>query len=99
MDDWPFADPPSVASITVRQIVRDGHPILLVSHDAEDGSWQFLTGGEFNVADAMLVSLGSMVERDHSLIEVADLPLGWRAWRSVPASPWHREPEQEVSAG
>lgn len=36
-------------SITVRQIVRDRHPILLVSHDAEDNSWQFLTGGAFEV--------------------------------------------------
>jgi hypothetical protein len=94
MDDWPFADPPDVASITVRQIVRNGHPILLVSHDAEDGSWQFLTGGTFDVADALLVSLGSMVERDRSLVEVADLPPGWRAWRSGPAAPWQQEPEQ-----
>ena len=40
--DWPFADPTNVATITVRQIVRDGQPILHVSHDHEDGGWQFL---------------------------------------------------------
>src|SRR4051794_14128998 len=44
MDDWPFANPPDVAAITTRQVVHGGEPILLVSHDADDGSWQFLTG-------------------------------------------------------
>jgi hypothetical protein len=42
MKEWPFEDPPNVATYTVRQIVEDGHPILQVSHDAEDGAWQFL---------------------------------------------------------
>lgn len=93
MGDWPFADPPNSATITVRQIVHEGRPILLVSHDVEDGSWQFLAGGEFDVADGLLVSLRSMVERDPGLAELADLPPGWRAWRQAPLMPWQREPD------
>jgi hypothetical protein len=92
MNDWPFADPPNVAAITTRQIVHGGEPIRLVSHDADDGSWQFLTGGSFEVADGMVVSLRSMVERDPSLAELADLPLGWQAWRQRRGSPWERGP-------
>jgi len=92
MDDWPFADPPDVMSITTRQIVEGGVPILLVCHEADDGSWLFLTGGPFDVTDGMLVTLRSMVERDSSLIELAGLPLGWQAWRERRGSPWERGP-------
>jgi hypothetical protein len=69
MDDWPFADPPNLASITVRQIVHDGQPILLVAHDADDGGWQFLTGGNVDVADGMVVGLREMVQRDTTLAD------------------------------
>jgi hypothetical protein len=98
MSNWPFADPPNVAAITTRQIVHEGEPILLVSHDADDGSWQFLTGGSIDVADGMLVSLRSMVERDPSVAELADLPQGWQAWRDRPDAPWERgsaEPDED----
>jgi hypothetical protein len=94
-DAWPFADPPNVAAITMRQIVHDGRPILLVAHDDDDGSWQFLTGEDLDVADGMLVSLKSMVERDPSLVELADLPCGWQAWREQVGAPWKREPQPE----
>lgn len=60
---WPFDDPPNVATITVRQIVEGVEPILLVSRDAEERDWQFLTGGVFSMADAKIVSLRSMFER------------------------------------
>lgn len=30
-DDWPFADPPNLATITTRQVIEEGHPILLVT--------------------------------------------------------------------
>ena len=62
MDDWPFADPPNVVSITVRQVVDRGEPILLVAHDAEDGGWQFLT--PFLSPDESLIST-SYAERQN----------------------------------
>jgi hypothetical protein len=92
MSDWPFADPPNVAAITTRQVVQEGEPVLLVCHDVDDGSWQFLTGGSFEVADGLLVSLRSMIDRDPRLAELAGLPLGWQAWRRRPDSPWERGP-------
>jgi len=94
MEDWPFTDPPNVATITVRQIIHGGEPILLVLRDAEDGSWQFLTGVPFEIADGMVVSLRSVVERDSSLAELADLPLGWQAWRQQQDSRWERVPAE-----
>jgi hypothetical protein len=90
MDDWPFDDPPNVATFTVRQIVDGGEPILLVAHDAEDGGWQFLTGGPISMSDAMLVSLAEIVRRDPSVVELADLPLGWEASRMALGASWER---------
>jgi hypothetical protein len=98
MGSWPFADPPNLATITAKQIVHGDQPILLVSHDADDGGWQFLTGGPFEVEDGMVVSLQGMLQRDPSLVELMDLPLGWHAWRERPGDPWQREhTETEVS--
>jgi hypothetical protein len=76
----------------VRQVVHDGQPILLVVHDADDGGWQFLTGDSCDVADAMAVSLASVVGRDLSLVELADLPVGWQAWCETRNHPWQRGP-------
>lgn len=98
MSDWLFAAPPNDVAVTTRQIVHEGEPILLVSHDADDGSWQFLSGGACKAADGMLVTLRSMVERDPRLAEPADLPLGWQAWRQRPDSPWERGPAEPIEA-
>lgn len=98
LDDWPFDDSPSVACFTVRSIIDGTKPILMVSHDEEDGSWQMLTGDAFDMAEAMLVLLKEVVERDPSLLELADLPLGWSAWRERPSSPWTRRADVEQTA-
>jgi hypothetical protein len=95
VDEWPFADPKNLAVITVRPIVQDGHPVLRLSHDSDDGGWQFLEWGTPQEEDAMVVSLYSMVVRDSSLKELADLPLGWRALRPSPRHPWVREPDTD----
>jgi hypothetical protein len=91
-DEWPFADPRNVATITVRQIVQDGNPILRVSHDDDDGMWQFLEWGTPDEEDAMVVSLEEMTRIDPSILELAELPLGWRAIRRSPSDPWNFEP-------
>jgi len=91
MDRWPFADPENQATLTVRQVVRGGAPILLVSHDADDGMWQFLSGNDVETEDAMVVSLRSVFRIDPTIGEVADLPLGWRASRRAIGGPWIRE--------
>jgi hypothetical protein len=91
VNNWPFADKPNTASITTRQVL-EGAPILLVTHDADDGSWQFLCGTTDDTADGRIVGLGQMYARDATLGELADLPEGWRAWRATPTHPWERGP-------
>ena len=90
MGEWPFDEEENVATMTVRQVTHGGQPILYVSHDADDGMWQFLTGGPVEVADAMIVSLREVFSIDPSVGDLADLPLGWTAERSAPGQPWRR---------
>ena len=99
MSRWSFADPPNLAVITVKQILLAGKPVLYVAHDSDDGGWQFLTGGRFDVADALLVTLKSMIEHDPSLAELADLPIGWHARRDNRESKWQRGPQDVAPDG
>ena len=81
-----------MATYTTVNVLDRGDPILLVCHDADDGAWQFLCGKTNDPRDARVVGLDCVVAIDPSLRELADLPLGWRAWRDEPKQPWKREP-------
>jgi hypothetical protein len=89
-ENWPFSDPENLAVITIKQIVQGGEPILHVVHDEDDEGWQFLGASDASEEDAMVVGLRKMVRLDPSVRELADLPLGWRAWRSSRGEPWQR---------
>jgi len=91
--NWPFDSSPNVACFTLRPIVDGVQPVLMASRDADDGAWQFLTGDAFDMAEAMLVSLKSMVVLDSTLLELADIPSGWMAWRDRAGAPWSRQAE------
>jgi hypothetical protein len=90
VDTWPFEDPPNTAAITTRQVL-EGAPVLLVTHDADDGGWQFLCGTTDDPADGRVVGLGRMLARDPTLGELADLPEGWRARRASAGQQWERD--------
>lgn len=91
ISNWPFDDPPNVTTITTKQVLEDGYPILLVTHDVDDGTWQVLCSTTNDPDDGRVVGLDCIYERDPSIGELADLPLGWRAWRENSASAWIRE--------
>ena len=89
--DWPFFDDsPNVAVITTRGIIDGTEWIALVSLDEEDGGWQFIGPRGAREDEAMVVALKSVFERDRSIGELADLTLGWQAWRESPQSEWQR---------
>ncbi len=93
MATWPFEDPPNVATFTLRDIIDGKRPILFVTHDDDDGSWQFTDGRQApDPKDAALVGLGCVLDLDPSIAELADLPIGWWAWRDSVDEPWQREP-------
>jgi len=89
MNNWLFDDPPNVAVLTTHQVLK-GETILYVRHDEEDGAWQFHTGETMNESDAKVVALKRIVELDCSVMQLADLPLGWVATRSAADGVWQR---------
>jgi hypothetical protein len=89
--DWKFQDPPNLAVIVNRKIINFGDWISYVSHDADDGGWQFHSIEEMSQNDAAVVSLISICNLDSSIAELFDLPLGWYAWRDSPFSSWKRK--------
>jgi hypothetical protein len=86
---WPFGDADNTAAFTCRHVL-EGSPILRVTHDEDDGAWQFLCGQSHQTEDAKIVCLGCMAVRDTTLLRLADLPLGWCADRDDLDSQWVR---------
>jgi hypothetical protein len=89
--NWPFQDPQNVAIFTTRHVIKDGNPILFVSHDADDGAWQFHSGDSVSSKDALIVALSEIVEIDPTIAELADLPLGHKASRASRSDSWIRQ--------
>jgi hypothetical protein len=87
---WPFDQPRNCAVFTTRQVLEREEPILRVTHDTDDHGWQFLGRGA-RAEDAKIISLEEAVELDPSVLQIADLPVGWHAWRSSVEEPWIRE--------
>ena len=86
---YPFAESPNTACITCCHIMDGTDYIRFVSHDDEDGMWQFLCGREHETEDARLVSLESIFEIDNSVGELADMPCGHKAERDTQSSIWN----------
>ncbi|HEY2893168.1 MAG TPA: hypothetical protein VGJ16_03120 [Pirellulales bacterium] len=94
--EWPFSDPPNTSVITTVDVVDRGDWIHLVSHDADDGTWQF--HGHENaprVEEALVIALHRILDIEPRITELADLPLGWRAWRASKQAEWIRAPLSE----
>jgi len=87
---WPFTDPPDAEVIVLDRILRGESPLRLVTHDLDDGSWQFLDGDHVFEDDATVVLLGELAQFDPSILALGDLPIGWQAHREGTDGPWVR---------
>lgn len=89
---WQFDDQPNTAVLANRKIFLSGEWIAYVSHDSDDGCWQFHTNQSEALieTDAVLISLQSVVNLDPSIMALADLPLGWCAWRYSIEDVWKK---------
>ena len=89
-EEWTFLDPQNVAVFTTGKVISENYPILYVCHDNDDGVWQFHTGIDINEEDAKIVALSEIVRRDRSILDLADLPMGWSATRLSQNDNWQR---------
>jgi hypothetical protein len=87
--DWNH--PYNVAVITIPEIADGKKPILLVTHDAGHGGWQFMPGGDISGIKPLAIEKEEILRIDPSLEEITDLPIGWRAVRETSKSEWVKE--------
>jgi hypothetical protein len=87
---YKFTDPQNTACITCVHVIQDSRPILHVTHDKDDGCWQFLCGAIHDESQAVVMGIGEMVKIDESLNEIADLKIGGLANRTNPIDKWNR---------
>ena len=85
---FPFNDAPNTATIICNHILEQDADILYVSHDEDDGMWQFLCGGSHDITDAKLVSLEEVFALDNSIAQLANMPCGYIATREDTAAEW-----------
>jgi hypothetical protein len=87
---WKFDQPPNCAVFTIRDVLYRAEPVLHVTHDEDDHGWQFLCANAPRESDARIVALEKMLNLDPTLHELADLPVGWHAWRRYVGDQWSR---------
>ncbi len=88
--DWKFSVSPHSQAFLSEKVDSGTEPITFVSHDASDGAWQFLGNSMFE-GRGVLVCLHHPIDRDPTLRELADLPIGWYAERDTVGEPWCRK--------
>ena len=85
---YQFEQPENTACFSCRHVIKGGEPILYVTHDADDGGWQFLCGGDHTEDDAMIVGMGEVVKMDPSVNELHKIPEGVGATRERRGGTW-----------
>lgn len=92
--NWKFPDSPH-ARVYLSETVHKGvEPVTYVSHDLEDGAWQFLGDSMDRGGGPVISCFHHPIDNDSTLSELADLPLGWCATRSKPGEAWIRRQQE-----
>jgi hypothetical protein len=86
--DFKFFEQRNVAVFVDKRIFKENKPIVYVSHDSEDGSWQFLTGEAVTADDIMIVALEEVVKKDPTINELFQLAKGQYATRRSVGDEW-----------
>ncbi|VDG96898.1 Uncharacterised protein [Lysinibacillus sphaericus] len=86
-----FNESSNTMVITLNAILNAKKTVLHVSHDEEDGMWQFLDRSKALVTDnARIVILEEILKIDESLSSLWDLSRGWTAERVNAEALWSR---------
>ncbi len=86
---FPFKDSEDVAVFACCHIIDEGADICYVSHDEDDGAWQFLCDRDNHEDfEGRVISLKEAFEIDNSIGELADLKLGCEAVRDGKTLSW-----------
>ncbi|KUJ60433.1 hypothetical protein AR687_17760 [Flavobacteriaceae bacterium CRH] len=85
-----FKESEKTVVFTTKFVVLENKEITSVYHYKEDNCWQFYSNDKFeNYTEvAMLVGLGQIIKRDKTILEIADLPEGYFAFRKSKGEKW-----------
>ena len=89
--DWKFSDDPHTRVFLSETVHKGTESVTYVSHDAEDGAWQFLGDSMADGGGPVISCFHHPIDKDRSLEELADLPKGWCAERTKVGDPWVRK--------
>ena len=88
-EQYLFSEAKNTACMACTHVLEGGAPVLYVSHDAEDGMWQFLCGADNHGPEhAKIIGLSEVVSLDPSLNELHEMPLGVGAERNSKDESW-----------
>ncbi|KAA3439630.1 DUF2199 domain-containing protein [Rufibacter hautae] len=84
-----FREPDNTAVFTTTFVMKEQSLITLVTHEL-DGDWQFFGNDLFEdvLTVAMVVSLEEIIMKDKTLLQVADVPIGYKATRTSKSEKW-----------
>lgn len=86
---YKFREPENTACMTCSHVLEGGAPILYVTHDADDGTWQFLCGSDnHDESHAKIVALKEIAVIDPSVNDLFEMPLGVDASRESKNANW-----------
>jgi hypothetical protein len=89
MSEYRFNEPPNTACISCVHVVRKQQDILYVSHDEDDGGWQFLCGADDHLeSEGSIVGLATIVKIDPEINLIADMPMGVCGERQSKRDKW-----------
>ena len=85
-----FKESANTAVLTTKFIVNDNKPITLVRHNPEDSTWEFFSDDKYdNFTEVVkIIGLGQLVKIDNSVLEIADMKLGYYAHRKTKKENW-----------
>ena len=61
--EWPFAQGPRVATVTTRQVLEGGFPILRAVHYSDEEDWAFTCGTTSDISDFRLIAMEEVVDQ------------------------------------
>jgi len=80
----------NTAVFTTSFVIVDKKPITYVTHEFEDGAWQFFSDDFFDDYEkvAKIVSLEEIIDLDPTIIDLAEMKEGQNASRNNPNEKW-----------
>ena len=81
------------AAITTKYITTNNSDIISVYHDL-DGDWQFMGKEDVTEDDAVVLSLGQILDIDSSVKDVLNIGKGYSAHRKTKTDSWRIQKDE-----